>query len=149
MTSPTDEAHVAGPSLPHRPRRRWVSWLLALLLLMSGAGIGSGLTALAMVRGVQHRLRHPEEFAARATARLRRFLDLTDQQAIEVEAALRTRQAALQKIRREVQPQVEEELRLLQAEVAASLTPDQADKWNRWFEQKRQTWLAPPPPPAG
>ena len=44
---------------------------------------------------------------------------------------------------------MEEELEELRKEISASLTPEQAAKWNAWFEEMHSTWLPPPPPPPG
>ena len=145
--SPADHAPSA---LAIRPRRRrWVSVLLGLILFLSGGLIGSGLTARAIIRGAQHRLHHPEEFPARATARLRRSLDLSDAQAAAVESVLRTRQAAIQEIRRDFQPKIEAEIDKLGTDVAGVLTPDQAARWKAALDEKRRVWIPPVPPGPG
>jgi hypothetical protein len=113
---------------------------------MSGGIIGSGVTALVIVRGVQHRLHHPEEFPAHAAARLRRALQLSDSQSSAVETILRKRQAAIQDIRRGFQPKLEAEIDGLQKDIAAVLNPDQAAKWSTWLDEKRRTWLPAVPP---
>ncbi len=123
-----------------------MSVLLGLLLLAFGGVIGSGVTALVIVRSVHNRLHHPDQFPAHAAARLRRTLDLSPQQTAAVETILRNRQAAIQDLRREFQPKVETEIDKLRDEITGQLTPAQAARWNRWLADKRRTWLPPVPP---
>ena len=132
---------------PKRPARRpfWWRLLLSLGLLLSGAAIGAGLTVLVLVRGVQFRIQHPELFAARATARLQRFLDLNDEQARQVEQIFGRHQEEIQDIRREYQPRLERQVDDIRSEVSAVLTPQQAGKWEFWLDQKRRLWLPPVP----
>lgn len=138
----------AAERLPPMPRRRrWRTLLVSLLLVVAGAAIGAALTVLVIVRQVQHRVRHPEEFPPRAAARLQRYLELSDDQTRRVEAILGERQADLQEIRREVQPRVEAEIERIRREIEAVLDPRQAERWNTWLDQKRQTWLPPLPEP--
>ncbi|MBI4579270.1 MAG: hypothetical protein HY718_06180 [Planctomycetes bacterium] len=132
-----------------RPRRRVLrTVLLSVVLLISGAAIGAGVTMLVLVRGVQFGIRHPELFPARATHRLRSFLDLTDEQARRVEAILTERQQQIQVIRREAQPRLEAQIEQIRDEIAAVLTPQQSGKWTRWLDDRRRVWLPPLPPAA-
>jgi hypothetical protein len=143
-------ANQQVPSIPSpvRPRRRWLSVLLVVVLLGCGALIGSGLTVLVAVNRLQHALHHPEEFPAKATAMLRHKLGLSDDQAAKVEDIFRHRQAALLAIRREARPRVEAELGRVRAEVAEVLDAAQVNEWNLWFEEKRAKWLPPLPVPS-
>jgi hypothetical protein len=130
-------------STPLPPRRgRWRSWLLALLIFCGGAACGSGLTAVLAVRAIRHNLQHPETAAARITARLSRRLDLTSAQAAQVEAIIAARQQNLQRIRRQVQPQVELELLGLETEISGILTPAQQPQWKTMLTTLREN-LAP------
>ena len=138
----------AQATCPRPRRRRWVSLLLAILLLLSGGVIGSGLTVMVIIKRAHHRLHHPEEFSADAAARLRQRLDLSDEQTKKVQTILRHRQAALQDLRREFQPRVEAQIDQIRDEVGQVLTPQQAQRWNTWLDEKRRTWLPPPPKPA-
>jgi hypothetical protein len=142
---PTNPNTAPGAAFHPPRRRRWVSIVLSMVLLSCGGVIGSGLTLLVVVRGVQRGLRHPEEFPARATAHLRRILDLSNEQAAQVEDILRTRQVAIQRVRREVQPQLMTEIELIHTQVAHVLTPKQAERWNTWFADKKAKWLPPLP----
>jgi hypothetical protein len=133
--------------LPPPPRRsgRLRRILLSLLLLASGAAIGSGITVLVIVRGLQARIQHPEEFPGRATHRLRTLLRLSDEQAGRVEAILRGHQRSIQAIRSDAQPRIEAQIDQIREEIAAVLNPIQAARWRRWIDDKRHTWLPPMP----
>ncbi len=127
-------------------RRRWVSVLLSLVLLASGFIIGSGTTLLVGYRVIQHRLRHPEELPGRAVARLKRPLNLSDEQAQEIKSIMRRHLAVLQDRRRQWQPQIEAELDSIEKDVAAVLNPQQAEKWHNIARERRHAWLPPLPP---
>lgn len=133
-----------------RPRRRrWVSILLSLLLLVSGMVIGSGATLIVAHNIIQHRARHPEELPGRAVARLRRPLNLSDNQAVQIRTILRERLGKLQAMRRQWQPLLETELDGIEKDVAAALSLEQAEIWHRIAREKRHQWLPPLPPVTG
>ena len=132
--------------VPRRPRRRWVSVLLYLVLFASGIAIGSGATLIITYKVVQYRLRHPERLPDRAVERLKKPLDLSNQQAVEVRSIIRSHLIRLQALRRQWQPQLDAELDSLEADVAAVLKPEQAEKWHKIAREKRQSWLPPLPP---
>jgi len=133
-----------------KPKRRlWVSVLLWFVILGSGFVIGAGATLIAIRNGVLHRIHHPDEIPPRVAARLQRDLDLSDEQTQQVAEILRRRQMALQSIRRQWQPQVEQQLDLLQEEVGEVLGEEQQEKWETRFNQFRRTWIPRVPPARG
>ena len=149
MSQTPDTAPASPTNAPVRPRRRrWVSILLSLGLLISGMVIGSGATLIIAQRVVQHRIRHPEELPGRAVARLKKPLNLSDEQATQIRSIVRQRMTRLQSMRHEWQPRLEAELDGLEKDVAAALRPDQAEKWRRIARDRRQQWLPPLPPAA-
>jgi hypothetical protein len=133
------------PALPARPRRRR-RIIAAILIFLGGMICGAGLTVIVAVHNIRHAIHHPEEVPARITRYLTRRLDLTDDQASQVEALIAQRQANLQAIRRETQPRVAAELTALRAEIGQVLTPDQRDKWDEIFDEAIDRWMPPPPP---
>lgn len=128
---------------PTPRRRRWPVVLLCVVLFLLGGITGAGLTAIFAIREARFVIRHPEVVPARATARLRRALDLSDDQAAQIQQILQKRQANLQGIRRDVEPRVNAELDALRSEIAAVLNPLQAKKWHRLFDDKRAAWMPP------
>ena len=144
-TAPSPKAARQPLPRPRRPRR-WLTVLLGVVIFVCGAVIGSAATLLIVRDRVLHMLRHPDEAPARITARLRRKLRLSDEQAEQVEAILARRQAALQEIRCKVQPTVERHLDAARDEIAAVLTPEQAETWHAHFTRLRDTWVPPLPP---
>ena len=136
---------MTTPTAPPKKRRRWVTWLLALTIFASGGAVGAGLCAIAIVHGVRHALMHPEEAPHRITTRLKRPLSLSAEQSQQIEQIIAAHQQSLMKIRREVQPQIEQQLAELETEIAATLKPEQQTKWHAMVSKLRENWLPPVP----
>jgi hypothetical protein len=134
-------------SIPTRPRR-WPRIVAALLIFFGGMVCGGGLTVIVAVRNIRHAIHHPEEVPARITRYLTRRLDLSPDQAEQIEGLIAQRQAHLQAIRRETQPRVAAELSGLREEIGQVLTPEQRAKWDDIFDDAVDRWMPPPPPPA-
>jgi hypothetical protein len=136
------------PTLPTtlRPRRRWLRVLAALLIFLGGMVCGGGLTVIVAVHNIRYAVRHPETVPPRIAKYLKRQLDLTPDQATQVEALIAQTQRHLQEIRRRNQPEVAMELANLRQQVGNILTVDQRDKWDAIFDQAVDRWLPPPPP---
>jgi hypothetical protein len=132
-----------------RPRWRWLALFLAVVIFASGFIAGGGITLVTLRNTLLYYVHHPEQFPPVAAARLRSKLDLTDEQTRQVDEILRKRQAALQAIRREVQPRVLAELDLVEQEVAKVLTPEQRERWHKRFGELRETWTPPMPEEGG
>jgi hypothetical protein len=125
------------------PRRRgkWKTVALGLAILLCGMLIGAGGAVICVQKILVYAIHHPEEAPARMTARLRKKLHLSDDQAARVKAILSERQKAIQAIRRETQPKVMKELERTKEEVAAILSPDQARLWRSRFAQLQGRWF--------
>ena len=128
---------------PTKPRHRWRTWLLALVIFLGGGAVGSAVTAVAIIHGVRHAMMHPEEAPMRIAARLKRPLDLSPQQSAQIQQIIASRQQSLMQIRRQVQPQIEGELTTLETEIAAVLNPAQQTKWHTMVTRLRENWLPP------
>ena len=133
------------PSTPKK-RRRWVTWLLALIFFAAGGAVGAGLCAVAIFHGIHHALMHPEEAPRRIASRLKRPLGLSPDQQQLIEQIIAAHQHSLLTIRAEVQPQIEQQLGELETEIAAALDAKQQAKWHAMMSNVRQNWLPPVPP---
>jgi shikimate kinase len=131
-----------------KPRRRWRTWLLALIIFIGGGVVGGAVTAVAIVHGVRHAVMHPEEAPMRIASRLKRPLDLSPQQSAQIQQIIANRQQSLMQIRRQVQPQIEGELTTLETEIAGALNPAQQTKWHSMVARLRENWLPPVAPPT-
>lgn len=136
------ESIAQGPISPTGVRitpkkRQWRSFFLGILILLFGIAIGAGGTVVIMKRVILHAIHHPEEAPQRMTDRVRSRLDLSEDQAVKVKAILTERQKEIQALRRQIQPQVENELQKAKEDVAAILRPEQAEKWRERFDQLR------------
>ena len=129
-----------------RPRRRWV-WpvLLALVIFVSGVVVGGGLTFKIITSGFKRSFQDPEVSAERITNRMKRRLDLTDEQFVQVRRIILERQKAFQSMRKQVRPQLEAQIEKTRQELAAVLSPEQARKWEKRFGQFLKFWLPPQP----
>lgn len=129
-----------------RRRRGWLRLLLYLLIFISGGIVGSGATLMVIRTSALFAVHHPDEMPAIIANRMERALDLDDEQKRQVLEILHERQEALQDVRRQSQPLVEEQLDLLEEQVAAVLDPEQQEKWRSRIEHLRHTWMPLPPP---
>jgi len=133
-------------------RRWWKALLLGLAILLCGAVIGSALTLIVAHRIVVHAIDNPHEAPTRIANRMKRKLDLSEEQRAKVLEILTERQRAIHAIRSEAQPKVVHELNLAKEQVAAVLNEKQARSWRERFDSLRRRWLpwlapswAPPP----
>jgi len=146
MSRAVDPPAVDVQPLPavRRPRR-WLTWLLMLVVFFSGLAIGIGGTSITILNRILDAFHHPEKAPQRIAARLQGKLDLTDEQTVKVEAIVQTRQRELQKIRREVQPRVESQLDQVEQEIAEVLDEAQQAKWHALIRHWREVWIPPLP----
>jgi hypothetical protein len=129
-----------------RPRRRrWVSLLLALVILICGIAIGAAGTIHVLHRHLQYAIHHPEGVPAHLASRLRSNLDLSAEQTSRVEGIVRVRQEQIQQIRLRFQPEFEAQLDGIEKDIAGVLTARQAAQWHDWVAEKRRLWLPPLP----
>jgi len=141
-TTPATEP-TATPTRPKR--RRWLSVLLSLVIFFSGLIVGTGGTLIVIRNVALQRIHHPETVPDRIARQLRRKLRLDDEQTDQVRQIVAERQLAFQKIRRDVQPQIEAELDIARQQIGEVLDDDQREKWEAHFDHLRKTWLPPPP----
>ncbi len=128
-----------------RPRRRW-GWtiLLAIVIFVSGILVGGGLTFKVITSGLKRSFQDPAVLADLITHRMKRRLDLTEEQTVQVQRIILEQQKAFQSLRRQVRPQIEAQIEKTRQEMGAVLTPEQALKWEKSFGRFLRFWLPPP-----
>ena len=125
-----------------RPRRRWVrTLLLSLVIFISGVLVGGGLTFKVITSGFKRSFQDPVALAEHLTRRMKKSLDLTDDQVVQVRRILLERQKAFHSLRKEVQPKLEAQIENTRRELASVLTPEQARKWEKRFGHFSRFWL--------
>jgi autotransporter translocation and assembly factor TamB len=130
-----------------RPARRWIrTLLLGVIIFVSGALVGGGLTFKVIATEFKRFFQEPEALAESITHRMKKKLDLTDDQAVQVRRILLERHKAFQALRKEVQPRWKAEIESTRRKMAAVLTAEQARKWEKGFRRFSKFWL---PSPSG
>jgi hypothetical protein len=138
-----NDSHVSPiPVAPVRSRG-WLRVGLAVVIFISGFVIGGFTVATVIHNRVVESVHHPELVTSRIAARLRSVLDLSDGQTEEVTAIIEERRLAIQEIRREFQPRIEQELDKAQQQIAAILDARQQVAWEQHFQAMRDKWLPP------
>src|SRR5262245_35315464 len=145
--NPETSANTSQPlPLPARPRRRWLSVLIAIGIFAAGFGCGAGWFAVRAIHHLQYAIHHPESAPARIAAVLGRRLKLDESQKKQVEQIVAKRQIELLEIRRQFQPLVTEKLDEVRDEVGGVLTNQQRAEWIKLFDGLRDRWLPTMPP---
>ncbi|MCC7476595.1 MAG: hypothetical protein IT425_14490 [Pirellulales bacterium] len=143
--SGTQSHTIDSPSAPlpraDRPRRRWLTVLLGLLIFGMGFASGAGVAVYGVVHRLQHAIQHPEVAPQRAAALLKRKLSLDDRQTALVEEIVARRQVEILRIRKKFQPEIVSQLEQLRTEIGNTLSADQRTKWDAMFEDLSRRWL--------
>jgi cell division protein FtsB len=143
----TSSAETRLPSVD-RPRRRWVTLLLALMIFVAGFVCGVGLTIVTAVHRLQYAIHHPEDAPARVATTLKRKLGLDEKQRGQIEEIIARRQVDLNAIRREFQPKVVDQLTQIRDEISGVLNETQREHFTKMFDDIRDRWMPPIPPEA-
>jgi len=139
-----ESAHLPPPPRP----RRWLAWLLALVVFMAGMASGAALTVHYAVSRLQFAIHHPEVAPARIAGIIQRRLDLSDEQRAQVESVVAKRQVEIAAIRSKFQPEIVAQLDAVRNEVSEVLTESQRAQWTQLFDQFKERWLPAAPPPS-
>jgi hypothetical protein len=138
------------PAAPAPTRRRtWLRWILTSVIFFSGCLAGIGGTLIVIRQQTLLSIHNPETIPARVTARLRRPLSLSADQAQKIETIFRQRQQSLQHIWQKFQPEFDVELNQLEREVGQVLNEQQRSRWERVFDHVRRTWVPAPQSSGG
>ena len=129
-----------------KPRRRWLrTVLLATAIFVCGALVGGGLTFKIIASGYKRSFQEPAVLAEDITHRMKRRLDLSDDQVQQVRRIILEQQMAFQSLRKEFRPRLEDLIEKTRQELAAVLTPEQARNWEKRFAHIQRFWLPPLP----
>jgi hypothetical protein len=125
--------------------------LLAIVILVSGAAIGSGVMVLVLKDRMVRPPSPGEKAADQITADMHARYRLTDEQDGKVHEILARRMTALETIREDAQEKMAAEHDKLRAEIKAVLTPEQFEQWAARFDAMRPPPFGGPPhgPPGG
>jgi Spy/CpxP family protein refolding chaperone len=124
-------------------RRRLWNALLALVIFVAGVGVGSGLTYRNVSGHFKKHFHEPLTLADKITHRMKKRLDLTDEQTVQVRNILLENLKEFQSIRAEIRPRLNAQIEKTQNELEAVLTPEQSRKLELRFHELRRFWLPP------
>jgi Spy/CpxP family protein refolding chaperone len=124
-------------------------WLALALVFLAGVVFGVVATRAVVRHMVRAALLHPETVRDRIERDLTRRLRLSEAQRPQVQAALRRAHERWQELRREFQPRFALILNDAQQEIAAVLTPEQREQFEKFREENRLLWPLPPAGPSG
>jgi hypothetical protein len=130
--------------LPLPRRRTVVTILLTLVVFVSGMFVGGAVTINVLWNRLVYNLHNPENIPARVAERTSQILGLDAEQETAVREIITRQHGKIAAIRQENYPRVNQILEELRSEVAAELTPDQADRWNSIFMELHSKLFPPP-----
>jgi len=136
-------SETALPAAPP-PRRGWLTFVLWLLIFGGGAVVGAGATALFVGSRVREAILHPEAAPHRIAERLRRRLDLTDEQAGRIEQRITELQGRILEARSDFLDRVDPVLDQIEEAIAAELPADKVREFRERFDEVRDEWVARP-----
>jgi len=138
---PAAPISAALPPQPPRRSRRWLTVLLCVLIFLAGGVAGAGAMAVHTIRRVKEAVHHPEVIPGRIVARLRRPLDLDQQQELQIQAILTRRQASLLEARAETLQRTGPVFAGIEDDIANVLRPDQLDEWHKLYKRFLKEWV--------
>lgn len=130
-------APTPHPRLPAR-RRRWISLVMGVLLLVCGGIIGSSITIAILFDRLMMTIHEPEKIPPRIVSRMRWVYGLDDEQAERIEVIYTELQRELVRIRDQSLPEIEAAMETARVEVTKVLTPEQADDFAERFDNFRE-----------
>ncbi len=143
-TSPDPNEHGHLASGRQAKRHRWALFGVVVLVFLAGMVAGGAMALHTMTDRFHFRPKDPRAVPHRITRHMQRKLDLTDQQAQQVESILTRRFESLLALRRDLRPRIHAHFQQTENEVAQVLAPQQSRKWRKWFTRRfREHW-----PPA-
>jgi len=125
-------------------RKRWLSVVMGVSLLLCGAVLGSSATIYILFDRLMITIHEPERVPHRIVGRMRWSLGLSDSQAEQVEAIYMDLQRDLVAIRDKALPDIEREVHEAREAVTRVLTPEQAEEYNRKFDRLLKAVLPTP-----
>ena len=141
MSSAAPQTVASLPPLPPPRRRHWLTLLLMLVIFVSGFAMGSAGSWMVLRKMLLSMLHHPEQAAPQIAVRLGSRFGWSKKETAQVEKVIRAHQENLQAIRRDVQPRVLSELKQMEDEIAAVLTPRQQAAWHASCAQQARIWI--------
>jgi len=123
--------------------KRIKPWLLLLLVFLAGFAGGIVVTRITVRHVIQRMARDPDYMRDRIEHRMAARLRLDSQQRAKVHEVLIETQGQLKDLHAEFQPRFREIMNHAQAEIVATLTPQQRQRFER-FKEENRVWFQRP-----
>jgi len=111
--------------------------LFGVVILLCGMAIGGGLTTKILWNRLLYNIQHPEHVPVLIVKSMEKGLGLNAEQADQIRPIINAHFKNIHDIRREIRPRFDAELDGMRNEVAAVLTPEQAEHWKKGFDALR------------
>ncbi len=121
-------------------RRRWPAVVMMIVVFAAGVAIGAGAAVVYFDRVNLYYRTHPEKMPQRWASRLASELDLSSDQAFQVQQILEQRLQGFQEARRLAYPLYKPEFERIDREISALLTDRQKAKWNEYYASIVRTY---------
>ncbi len=136
-----DQPNTGQTLPPPTCRRQWPWWLvLVLAALVGGAALGAHLEIWADSQRDKEFRQHPERAPERFAQRVKKELDLTDDQTAKVQEVLTRQWEATQRIRQETYSLYKPLLDKTDRDISKVLTAEQKPKWDEYFRVIRSRY---------
>jgi Spy/CpxP family protein refolding chaperone len=112
--------------------------IVLLLVFVAGVAVGTIGTRLATRRTIREALVHPEKVREKVQRDLVRRLELNAEQQKKVDAVMMQTQDKLKDLRQKNQPEFFQIMSNAQAEISATLTPEQRELFQQYRQENRR-----------
>ncbi len=142
QTQSNETTGSQGP--PRKANRRVITPLLLVIIFISGALVGAGLTVVYRSQQPPRPRRSTEQIRDRLTHRIAERLDLSKQQTAQARGIIEQRLVELKELRRQIQPQMEAQAAILHSKLEPLLDDRQKALWDELYAELFARWFADP-----
>jgi|GEM_PF-3057285 len=141
MIQNTETATAHPPGRKHSMKQ----YFLGIVILLCGMVIGAGLMSFVLWNSLQKPMRLYDRMPDRIVEDMKTHIDLTEEQAEQIQEVFRRHLAVFDSVRQEVEPKINNEISLMENEIRDILTKEQQERWEDRYMKFRRRWFPGPP----